>query len=57
MKETFKVTVPGNVRTGDQEVKVYGDDEDLNTTSATATSTSWSSPWKSLRPRWFPAIG
>ena len=36
MKETFTVTVPGNVRTGDQEVKVYGDDSDLNTTSATA---------------------
>lgn len=36
-KATFKVTVPGAVRTGDQEVKVYGDDEDLNTTSATAT--------------------
>ena len=36
-KATFKVIVPGNVRTGDQEVKVYGDDEDLNTTSATAT--------------------
>ena len=36
MKETFKVTVPGNVRTGDQEVKVYGDDDDLNTTSTTA---------------------
>ena len=36
-KATFKVTVPSNVRTGDQEVKVYGDNEDLNTTSATAT--------------------
>ena len=32
----FKVTVPGNVRGGEQEVKVYGDDDDLNTTSATA---------------------
>ena len=37
MKETFKVTVPSNVRTVDQEVKVYGDNDDLNTTSATAT--------------------
>ena len=36
-KATFKVTVPSNVRTGDQEVKVYGDNDDLNTTSATAT--------------------
>jgi hypothetical protein len=36
-KATFKVTVPGNVRTGDQEVKVYGDKADLNTTSTTAT--------------------
>ena len=35
-KATFKVIVPGTVRTGDQEVKVYGDDADLNTTSATA---------------------
>ena len=44
-KETFNVTVPGGVRTGEQEVKVYGDeglnttDEGLNTTSATATVT------------------
>ena len=36
MKKTFKVTVPGNVRTGDQEVKVTGD-ADLHTTSAPAT--------------------
>ena len=37
-KATFKVTVPGKVRTGDQEVKVYGDNpNDLNTASATAT--------------------
>ena len=36
MKETFKVTVPSNVRTVDQEVKVYGDNDELNTTSATA---------------------
>ena len=34
-KATFDVTVPGNVRTGEQEVKVYGD----GTTSATATVT------------------
>ena len=39
MKETFKVTVPGDVRAGEQEVKVYGDDDELNTTSATAKVT------------------
>ena len=31
--------MPGNVRGGEQEVKVYGDDDDLNTTSATAMVT------------------
>ena len=35
-KATFKVTVPGNVRTGEQEVKVSGVAKGLNTTSATA---------------------
>ena len=35
-KKTFTVTVPSNVRTGDQDVKVTGD-ADLHTTSATAT--------------------
>ena len=39
MKATFKVTVPGNVRSGEQEVKVSGDDDDLKTTSATAMVT------------------
>ncbi len=37
-KAKFKVTVPGNVRTGDQEVKVTGANPDnLKTHSATAT--------------------
>ena len=38
MKETFEVTVPSDVRTGEQELKLYGD-ADLNTKSATAKVT------------------
>ncbi len=38
-KATFEVMVPGNVRTGEQEVKVHGDNTKLDTTSATASVT------------------
>ena len=38
-KAEFNVTVPATVRAGEQEVKVSGDRDDLNTTSATAKVT------------------
>ena len=56
-KATFKVTVPGDVRTGDQEVKVYGDNDELDTTSATATVTIATLPLDVSPSRWFPASG